>query len=69
MHSKGLKLGIYEDFGNYTCQRYPGSKGHLKVDSQSFADWDVDYLKLDGCYSTPAEMKDGILAHQIKFAI
>ena len=24
IHSKGLKFGIYEDYGNFTCGGYPG---------------------------------------------
>jgi hypothetical protein len=50
MHQKGLKLGIYEDYGNYTCGGYPGSYGHIDTDAETFAAWKVDYLKLDGCY-------------------
>uniref|UniRef100_A0A914DJH9 Alpha-galactosidase n=1 Tax=Acrobeloides nanus TaxID=290746 RepID=A0A914DJH9_9BILA len=49
MHQKGLKLGIYEDYGYYTCMGYPGSYGHVETDAQTFADWNVDYLKFDGC--------------------
>jgi len=49
VHSKGLKLGIYEDAGTLTCAGYPGSLGHEKVDAQTFADWGVDYLKYDNC--------------------
>ncbi|WUH95597.1 NPCBM/NEW2 domain-containing protein [Streptomyces sp. NBC_00433] len=49
VHSKGLKLGIYEDAGTATCAGYPGSLGHETVDAQSFADWGVDYLKYDNC--------------------
>lgn len=49
VHSKGLKLGIYEDAGTQTCAGYPGSLGHEAVDAQSFADWGVDYLKYDNC--------------------
>ncbi|KHJ78071.1 hypothetical protein OESDEN_22309, partial [Oesophagostomum dentatum] len=37
------------DFGTHTCEGYPGSLDHLKVDAVTFASWDVDYLKLDGC--------------------
>ena len=48
VHSKGLKFGIYEDYGNFTCAGYPGILGHLKTDADTFADWDVDYVKLDG---------------------
>ncbi|XP_067000153.2 alpha-N-acetylgalactosaminidase [Anabrus simplex] len=59
VHSKGLKFGIYEDYGNYTCAGYPGVLGHLEIDAQTFADWDVDYVKLDGCYADPKDMNEG----------
>ncbi|CAH1640394.1 unnamed protein product [Spodoptera littoralis] len=45
----GLKFGIYEDYGNYTCAGYPGVLGHEAVDVATFAEWEVDYVKLDGC--------------------
>ena len=31
MHKLGLKFGIYEDYGNYTCGGYPGVLGHMQV--------------------------------------
>uniref|UniRef100_A0A1I8BJ43 Alpha-galactosidase n=1 Tax=Meloidogyne hapla TaxID=6305 RepID=A0A1I8BJ43_MELHA len=61
MHSKGLKLGIYEDIGTSTCAGYPGTWGHLKEDATSFADWKVDYLKLDGCNLNASRMKQGYI--------
>ncbi|PZC83104.1 hypothetical protein B5X24_HaOG208577 [Helicoverpa armigera] len=51
VHSKGLKFGIYEDYGNLTCGGYPGVMGHELIDVASFAVWEVDYVKLDGCYA------------------
>ncbi|CAM6043247.1 unnamed protein product [Sphagnum compactum] len=51
VHSKGLKLGIYSDAGFFTCAQQPGSLGHENQDAQTFASWDVDYLKYDNCYS------------------
>jgi len=58
IHSLGLKLGIYSDAGNYTCQGQPGSWGYEEVDANTFAAWGVDYLKYDSCYvqngTTPA---------------
>ncbi len=51
LHSKGLKFGIYQDRGKMTCQKLPGSFGHEDVDMQSFADWGVDYIKMDSCYA------------------
>jgi alpha-galactosidase len=49
VHSKGLKLGIYEDAGTATCAGYPGSLGHETQDARLFASWGVDYLKYDNC--------------------
>ena len=59
MHSKGLKLGIYEDFGTHTCGGYPGSKFYLQQDAETFASWGVDMLKLDGCYTDIGDMDAG----------
>ncbi|XP_047497548.1 alpha-N-acetylgalactosaminidase-like [Penaeus chinensis] len=59
MHKKGLYFGIYEDYGNYTCGGYPGILGHLKTDADTFAEWGVDYVKLDGCYADPKDMDQG----------
>ncbi|KAM9181062.1 alpha-galactosidase A [Dugong dugon] len=50
VHSKGLKLGIYADVGQKTCAGYPGSFGYYDVDAKTFADWEVDLLKFDGCF-------------------
>ncbi|XP_051877303.1 alpha-galactosidase A isoform X2 [Pristis pectinata] len=49
VHSKGLKLGIYQDVGTHTCAGYPGSFGFYELDAQTFAEWGVDLLKFDGC--------------------
>ncbi|KAH3743323.1 alpha-N-acetylgalactosaminidase precursor [Pelomyxa schiedti] len=59
MHDRGLLLGIYGDYGNYTCGGYPGSIDYLELDANTFASWGVDMLKLDGCYADPATMDDG----------
>ena len=50
MAKKGIILGIYGDVGTHTCAGYPGSQGYELLDAQTFADWGVGYLKLDGCY-------------------
>jgi len=51
LHGKGLKYGIYQDRGTMTCQKLPGSLGHEDVDMQTFADWGVDFVKMDSCYA------------------
>ncbi|XP_022146815.1 alpha-galactosidase 3-like isoform X2 [Momordica charantia] len=55
VHGKGLKLGIYSDAGELTCQRRPGSYGQEFRDAMMFADWGVDYLKYDNCYDMGIE--------------
>ncbi|XP_048583698.1 alpha-N-acetylgalactosaminidase isoform X2 [Nematostella vectensis] len=59
LHGKGLKLGIYADYGTKTCAGYPGSIDHIQQDMNTFAKWGVDYLKLDGCYSDPKTYDTG----------
>lgn len=58
IHGKGLKFGIYEDFGTHTCGGFPGSEYYLQNDAQTFANWTVDYFKMDGCYSDPKQYDD-----------
>src|SRR5689334_8068822 len=60
VHSKGLKLGIYESAGTKTCAGYPGSLGHEQTDANSFASWGVDLLKYDNCNDdgTSAQQRD-----------
>ena len=58
-HKLGLKFGIYEDYGTQTCAGFPGSLGHFDIDAQTFADWGVDYVKFDGCFSDPETMDVG----------
>lgn len=56
----GLKLGIYEDMGKMTCMGYPGTTlDKVELDAKTFAEWKVDMLKLDGCFSTPKERAEG----------
>jgi alpha-galactosidase len=49
VHSKGLKFGIYTSAGRITCEKRPGSYGFEKKDVQTYADWGVDYIKVDWC--------------------
>eukprot|EP00947_MAST-08B_sp_MAST-8B-sp1_P002199 g2199.t1 len=51
VHSKGLKFGLYTSVGDKTCHGgwSPGSYEHYDADAQTFADWKVDYVKVDYC--------------------
>ncbi|MCX5208324.1 ricin-type beta-trefoil lectin domain protein [Kitasatospora sp. NBC_00240] len=55
LHDKGLKFGIYEDIGNWTCGGFPGDYGQFQQDADLFASWGVDYVKLDGCNMPSAD--------------
>ncbi|WKY13792.1 hypothetical protein Q1695_004546 [Nippostrongylus brasiliensis] len=59
MHDRGLELGIYADYGAATCMRFPGSMNREEVDAKTFASWDIDYLKMDGCHSSIDQMNEG----------
>jgi alpha-galactosidase len=60
IHALGLKFGMYEAIGTRTCQNLPGSGGttasgnHYAQDAQTFADWGVDFVKIDECGGLPS---------------
>ncbi|MBA3707162.1 MAG: glycoside hydrolase family 27 protein, partial [Bacteroidetes bacterium] len=58
IHSKGLKIGIYEDVGSQTCQGLPGSKGYEQKDMNLFASWGIDFVKMDWCNTNGQTAKD-----------
>jgi len=72
IHSKGLKIGIYETPNTKTCAGLyggyapgVGSVGHETTDAQTFASWGIDYLKYDKCQgalSAFAVMRDALKA-------
>ena len=50
VHSKGLTFGLYTCAGTYTCVGgRPGSKDHWEKDANVFAEWGVDWVKMDWC--------------------
>jgi alpha-galactosidase len=51
VHAKGLKLGIYTDAGTLTCEGRPGSLNHESQDAKTYAQWGVDYVKVDWCHA------------------
>ncbi|CAD5123053.1 DgyrCDS11433 [Dimorphilus gyrociliatus] len=48
-HGKALKFGLYTDTGYRTCQGRPGSFGYERKDAETYAKWNIDYLKNDDC--------------------
>ncbi len=51
LHERGFKFGLYNCAGTKTCAGYPGSMGHEYQDALKYAEWGVDYLKYDWCYT------------------
>jgi alpha-galactosidase len=51
VHNKGLKLGIYTDAGRLTCQKRPGSYQHELQYARTYAQWGLDYVKVDWCHA------------------
>lgn len=62
VHFKGLKFGIYSDAGTKTCAGRPGSKGFERQDAETYAKWNVDYLKYDWCFT---EGQDAITSYTL----
>jgi alpha-galactosidase len=63
IHEQGLKFGLYTDVGPMTCQGRPGSLGHEEEDARTYAEWGVDYVKVDWCH---ADSLDPV-AHYTRF--
>lgn len=68
VHSKGLKFGMYSCAGTLTCAGYPGSFDHEWDDAQSFAEWEVDFLKYDYCFH-PETLPPDILYKRMSVAL
>jgi alpha-galactosidase len=51
VHALGLRFGIYTDAGTKTCQDLPASLGYEFRDAKRFAEWGVDYVKVDWCHT------------------
>ena len=51
LHERGLKFGMYNDIGTHLCAGSAvGTCGFEDVDARSYADWNIDFLKVDNCY-------------------
>jgi alpha-galactosidase len=51
IHARGLRFGLYTDAGTRTCQGYPASLGNEMRDAKRFAEWGVDFMKVDWCHT------------------
>lgn len=51
VNERGIKLGIYSSNGTHTCEDYPASLLHERIDAETFASWGVEYFKYDFCHN------------------
>ncbi len=51
VHGKGLKVGIYSDAAERTCNNEFGSLGYEQIDADQYAEWGFDLLKYDYCHA------------------
>eukprot|EP00039_Didymoeca_costata_P021050 m.343237 g.343237 ORF g.343237 m.343237 type:complete len:490 (+) comp22544_c0_seq1:100-1569(+) len=49
LREHGMKLGIYTCVGPTTCGGCIASEGHEDQDIATFAEWGVEYIKVDSC--------------------
>ena len=63
IHARGLRFGLYQDLGARTCNGGPGLAGREREDLQQFADWGVDYVKVDYCFVDEAARADPARAY------
>lgn len=65
LHALGLFFGLYTSAGNTTCSSggrpysIPGSEGNYQLDMDTFASWNVDYVKVDWCGDVKNEYAKG----------
>ncbi|GAA3240912.1 glycoside hydrolase family 27 protein [Dactylosporangium siamense] len=62
VHERGLKLGIYSDAAELTCGGEAASLGREELDAETFAAWQVDYLKYDYCHA-PVDRGTAVLRY------
>lgn len=53
VNERGIKLGIYSSNGTHTCEDYPASLLHERIDAETFAEWGIEYFKYDFCHNVP----------------
>mmetsp|Transcript_18185 Transcript_18185/g.42525 ORF Transcript_18185/g.42525 Transcript_18185/m.42525 type:complete len:473 (+) Transcript_18185:167-1585(+) len=67
-HQRGLTFGLYTCGGSHTCVGgRAGSKGHFEEDAEVLAEWGVDAVKMDWCYSQGMDPKEtfAVMSHAL----
>jgi alpha-galactosidase len=58
VHALGLKFGLYTCAGTKTCAGPPGSYQYEHQDANTYASWEVDYVKIDWCFTDGLDSKE-----------
>ena len=58
VHDLGLKFGVYTCAGPLTCQKRPASYQFEEQDAATYAEWGVDYVKVDWCSAEEMNAKE-----------
>lgn len=67
-HSKGLKFGLHTVPGTHDCGGDAvGGLGHEELQVQQFADWGLDFIKLDKCRNAEGWNEDDVKAVYYKW--
>lgn len=45
IHALGMKAGLYTSKSPYTCAKFNASCGKEVIDAQTYASWEIDYVK------------------------
>eukprot|EP01050_Picozoa_sp_SAG11_P002092 SAG11_NODE_101_length_16738_cov_8.254703_17_plen_252_part_00 len=65
-HAGGFQFGVYTSAGNMTCHAKKedcggacnvGSLGHYAADAKTYANWSMDFMKMDWCSASVAKLK------------
>lgn len=58
VHGKNLTFGLYTCAGDFVCVGgRPGSKDHWEQDAAMYAEWGVDWVKMDWCHTEGMDVK------------
>ena len=58
IHDLGLSFGTYTCAGTMTCEERPGSFGYELIDAETYADWGIDYVKVDWCFTEGMDARE-----------
>lgn len=70
IHAMGFQFGLYTDIGTAGCHApFVGSWPDYQKDANTFASWNVDYVKFDGCDQPRVAMNASTLTCNMSHAL